>query len=246
MTVQEFSNQFDVLYNNIASNIAPGLNGYEKSVFLTKAQDEILKNYFNNFNNLTYRGYDANTKRQIDFSNLLKVEQQTVVNDATIKKLDNRSILYQFPTDALFIINEQLIFSNNTERTVVPLSFAEYLRLMSKPYKEPLKYQVWRLMNKTESNTRLCELILSTEDKKQKDEATYWVRYIRKPNPIILEDFTTAYPGENISINNQSTPATCELDPILHEEILQRAVELAKVAWANTADATISAGQRSE
>ena len=35
MTITEFSNQFDVLYNNITSNQAPGLNEYEKSVFLT-------------------------------------------------------------------------------------------------------------------------------------------------------------------------------------------------------------------
>ena len=37
MKSEEFNNQFDVLYNNITSNQAPGLNEYEKSVFLTKA-----------------------------------------------------------------------------------------------------------------------------------------------------------------------------------------------------------------
>ena len=37
MNHTEFSNEFDVLYNNIMSNAAPGLNEYEKSVFLTKA-----------------------------------------------------------------------------------------------------------------------------------------------------------------------------------------------------------------
>ena len=47
MTNLEFSNEFDVLYNNITSNQAPGLDEYEKSVFLTKAQDEIIKAYFN-------------------------------------------------------------------------------------------------------------------------------------------------------------------------------------------------------
>ena len=42
----------------------------------------------------------------------------------------------------------------------------------------------------------------------------------------------------------------CELDPILHQEILQRAVELAKVAWTQTGqdntNAVLAAGQRSE
>ena len=37
MTNQEFSNEFDILYNNVASNQAPGLDEYEKAVFLTNA-----------------------------------------------------------------------------------------------------------------------------------------------------------------------------------------------------------------
>lgn len=34
---EEFSNEFDVLYNSITSNQAPGIDEYEKSVFLTEA-----------------------------------------------------------------------------------------------------------------------------------------------------------------------------------------------------------------
>jgi hypothetical protein len=37
MTNQEFINEFDILYNNIMSNQAPGLDEYEKSVYLTLA-----------------------------------------------------------------------------------------------------------------------------------------------------------------------------------------------------------------
>ena len=37
MTTQEFSNEMDIQYNNVMSNAAPGLDEYEKSVFLTKA-----------------------------------------------------------------------------------------------------------------------------------------------------------------------------------------------------------------
>ena len=43
MTNEEFSNEFDVLYNSITSNQAPGLDEYEKSVFLTKAQSQLVK-----------------------------------------------------------------------------------------------------------------------------------------------------------------------------------------------------------
>ena len=73
MTTQEFSSEFDILYNNIMSNAAPGLDEYEKSVFLTKAQEEILKNYFNPKGNKYQEGFDDNEKRQIDFSSLVTV-----------------------------------------------------------------------------------------------------------------------------------------------------------------------------
>ena len=42
MTVEEFSREFDILYNNIMSNAAPGIDEYEKSVFLTKAQESVV------------------------------------------------------------------------------------------------------------------------------------------------------------------------------------------------------------
>ena len=35
MTTQEFDTEFDVLYNNITSNQAPGLNAYEKRLLYT-------------------------------------------------------------------------------------------------------------------------------------------------------------------------------------------------------------------
>lgn len=72
MTNPEFSNEFDVLYNNITSNQAPGLDEYEKSVFLTKAQDEILKSYFTPGLNKSQEGFDGSEVRQIDFSMIIK------------------------------------------------------------------------------------------------------------------------------------------------------------------------------
>ena len=46
MTNYEFSNEFDILYNNISSNQAPGLDEYEKSVFLLVKQEmNIVEKY---------------------------------------------------------------------------------------------------------------------------------------------------------------------------------------------------------
>ena len=77
MTAQEFSSEFDLLYNNVSSNQAPGFTEYEKSVFLTKAQDEIIKNYFTNVQggNKYQQGIEDSEKRYADFSALLTVAE---------------------------------------------------------------------------------------------------------------------------------------------------------------------------
>lgn len=74
MTALEISTTFDLLYNNISSNQAPGLNEYEKSVLLTKAYKELVKNYFNPKGNKYGEGFDDSAKRQMDFSYLIRTK----------------------------------------------------------------------------------------------------------------------------------------------------------------------------
>lgn len=240
MTTQEFSNEFDVLYNNIMSNQAPGLDEYEKSVFLTKAQNEILKNYFNPKGNKYQEGFDSSPKRQIDFSSLVRVSEPAIISDSSYIKMDNRSKLYTIPTDILFIVNETAkltLGSTSRYLSIVPISFDEYNRLMSKPYKCPLKNQGWRLLQY--SNSGIAELIVVGGELSE-----YKIRYIKRPRPIILTDLDETY--SNVSIDGKTSVSECELDPILHPEILQRAVELAKSAYTGDLKSSVELGQRSE
>ena len=230
--------------NNITSNQAPGLNTHEKSLFLTKAQDEVLKNYFTSSSkgNTTGQGFDDSAKRQADFSTLMKVAKCSL--SATLNKRDRRSVVYSFPSDVYIVINESIVTTNNKDVQVIPLRFDEYSRLMSKPFKRPNKYQAWRLLNSGTANgnssTKIIEVITNVEDS-IKD---YTVTYIRKPKPIVLGDL------DGLTIEGVGTTSECELDPILHEDILQRAIELAKIAWTATgqdnAQLTIQSGQRTE
>lgn len=244
MTAEEMDNMFDVLYNNITSNQAPGLNAYEKSIFLTKAQDEILKNYFNpkSKGNNTQEGFDGNAKRQIDFSMLTTVAS-TRSSRFSAPLFDTRSNTKSvlLPSDMMMVINEVAEVDRNDERVllqVVPVKFDEYSRLMSKPYKRPLKYQAWRLINSNTANR--ADIVIGPSD----SMAKYTIRYIRRPKPIIVSDL------DGLTIEGDGSQSGCELDPILHEEILQRAVELAKVAWTSTGQDNVQmmmqAGQRSE
>lgn len=234
----EFSNGFDVLYNNIMSNAAPGINEYEKSVLLTKAQDEVLKNYFNPKGNKYQEGFDGSAKRQIDFSGLISVKEGTLLNGQA--GFDLRAKIYRMPEDVFLIINETLTTDTGVKQ-VVPISFDEYSRLMSKPYKEPLKYQAWRLVTEgSGSDNIIVELIPHSSETVSK----YTIKYVRKPKPIVLVDLASEY--GDVSINGVSTISECELNPLIHEEILQRAVELAKIVYTGDANGLLQAGQRSE
>lgn len=238
MTTQEFSNSFDVLYNNIMSNAAPGLNEYEKSVFLTKAQEEIVKNYFNPKGNKYQEGFDGSAKRQIDFSGLISVADATTTTLSP--KFDVRAKVYKLPADLFLIINESLT-TNTGIKQVIAIRYDEYTRLMSKPYKEPLKFQAWRLVTKGEGSSVVqSEVIPHSGETITK----YTIRYVRRPKPIILCDLSSEY--GDVSINKMSTVSECELNPLIHEEILQRAVELAKAAYTGDIKSIVELGQRSE
>lgn len=67
MSTEEFEREFDILYNNIMSNAAPSIDAYEKSVFLTKAQEDLVL--------AIYEGSFENSEKLIEsLSNLVVTE----------------------------------------------------------------------------------------------------------------------------------------------------------------------------
>lgn len=389
MTTEEFSNEFDVLYNNITSNQAPGLDEYEKSVFLTRAQDDIVKRYFTPKGNKDLEGFDTSIKRNVDFSSLYRtlklnsvlaynwdftlykssirvvmegIGKNKVSNNSELKtnfvnnissytytifkntsneitdiicwvclsKPDVKEILKVFPLkesdytvtgtpngfhiekdffsqftdevlnnpkkypdlfdtillasrnaqnfidslaqDSVFHENSQFNITNITikNRTEFPLnpdkenpiflpindsllvqdgnleserllqivniSTVEYMRLMLKPFKQPLKNQAWKLQTNVIDNCASIELIFGNNNTFKE----YTLRYLTRPTPIILTDLS-----KDLSINGKRKASTCLLNEELHPEILQRAVELAKVAYLGDLSSTLQIGSMS-
>lgn len=237
MTNLEFSNEFDVLYNNITSNKAPGLDDYEKSVFLTKAQDEIVKAYFNPRLNKSHSGFDGDEKRQIDFSMITKNKSYSDFQEASF---DNRSNTKRITLDKdiMMIISEFADVSRGEQSlrlTVIPVNYMEYSRLMSKPYKRPSQYQAWRILNNNGADNEI-EIIIGPKDTLSK----YSVRYVKRPRAIILSSL------DGVTLDGKSEEQSCELDPILHPEILQRAVELAKASYSGDLSSQLALGVNSE
>ena len=249
MNLQEFSNEFDIYYNNISSNAAPGLNEYEKSVILTRAQIEVMNNHFNAKGNKYQEGFDDSIKRQIDFSNMIKVCKPTE-NDGLLNpvvKMDNRSYLFEIPDDVMFIINEtaNVVYDGKYRHkiNIIPIQFTEYLMLISKPFKQPYKHQGWRLINAT--NDKVAEVII----KEGAELNDYTMRYVRYPKPIILIDLDQQMDDGNyydLSIQGCTKKSECELDPSLHLEILQRAVEIAKNTYSGDLATNVQLGSRVE
>lgn len=363
MTTQEFSNEFEVLYNNIMSNQAPGLDEYEKSVFLTKAQEELVRDYFNSRNVKNAQGFDDSQKRQYDFSTLLSSAELYDCAD-NIRALsafklitfnpifDNRSRVYLAPSDLFLAINESIEDSAKRRYSVLPISYDEYNRLMSKPYGFPLKRQAWRIISdrisflagwggkltdsgiflfkskyfkviririKISNSNIISQPIIAEDDNGVSifmslpiNLAKYWstylidnnalkaagldkylypvvgetgnfptngtdtslftiniapatmesgaavhtsafeiigrftgdikykIRYIKTPKPIILVNLSDIQEG--LSINGYNTVTECELPPNTHQEILQRAVELAKASYQGDLSSVIQTG----
>lgn len=162
MTTSEFSNEFDVLYNNIASNAAPGINEYEKSVFLTRAQSEIVRSYFEP-NNKVRTGFDGSEKRQYDFSILMRTASLFNINAVkeritSDEKIDKRSQVFIFPEDYFLSVNE-VITDSIQFYSVLPITYDEYQRMMTKPYPYPPKRVAWRIISDKKNCNYIQEYI---------------------------------------------------------------------------------------
>lgn len=242
MTRTEFLYEFNLGYNNINNNrVAPGLNEYEISVFLTMAQEQIVKNYFNPKGNKYGEGVGDSIKRDHDFSSLITNISLSPTYGAGI---DPRSMLFTLPDNVLFPLNEFVFFNqeNVKVKSVVPISHEEYQRLMTKPFKSPKKNQAWKLT----SGGTIIEIICDSSGIQQ-----YSLRYVRKPYPIIVENLNTLSP--ELSINGETVPYdfshkhNSELDESLHREIVRRAIEIAKADYKHSdLQSTLIVNQRTE
>lgn len=240
MTTREFSDMFDTLLNSYASQAMFGegaakedivLDEYEKSVLLTQAQDIIVKSYFDRSLNPQAQGFDDTTRRQTDFSSLITVKSISPVVEGT--PYDPRGILYKLPDNLLVSLNERIETEDNGQHmysVVVPINYREYDRHMSKAYTQPLKKQAWRLFQ-SDGDAQgapgiVSEVIPVEWNLTDKNIIKYVLRYIRRPQPIVLQDFAEDT-TDSVNVDGVNKRSECELNPILHIDVLQKAVELA-------------------
>lgn len=224
MTIEEFSNEFDVLLNSYAANNPFGvgqsltqLDEYEKSILLTESQESIVRDLYNG--KLTGDGFESTEEQRRNLDSLVNTIELTSKNISKPKMSDN-SEFFQLPPDVWFITYESALLSdeslgckNNIRADVIPVRQDEYHNIKNNPFRGPSDKRVLRI----DTGSSVIELISKYTIQ------SYFVKYLSKPKPIILQDIT----DENLSINGETKRMGCELNTVLHRTILERAVALA-------------------
>lgn len=227
MTTQEFSNEFDVLLNSYSTSPTYGeehklditLDEYEKSIFLTKAQEDIIVELYTGNHQLT-DSFERTEEIRRYLSDLVKTEELTDKLTG-YSGLSNTSMFFKLPPDVWFITYESALLkddkldcSNEREVLVVPVTQDEYYNVFNNPFRGPSKNRAIRL----DIGEGVIEIISKYNIEK------YLIRYLSKPEPIILTDFS------DLKINGLSTKNECKLNPVIHRSILERAVKLAIIS----------------
>jgi hypothetical protein len=226
MTELEFSNGFDTLLNSYGSAAGFGdssgmqtiqLDEYEKSFFLTKAQEEIVESLYNGRNPFS-ESYEQTEELRRYLSSLMC--------DVTLEPLSSRSSTvggltvkrFTFPDGLWFITYEEVTLSSDDEclngkvLDVVPVTHDEFLRIRRNPFRGCNNHRALRLDIDKSTVEIACKY----------DIAKYYARYLRRPAPIVL-----AVLSGDLSVDSETSRTPCELHEALHQKILDRAVILA-------------------
>lgn len=224
MTTEEFSNEFDTLLNSYSTIEAFGktpstieLNEYEKSIFLTNAQEEIVIGMYNGKNPFG-DSFERTEEIRRYLSSLIKTYTTTDKKVGYIG-LSKSSVFFELPNDLWFITYESVNLKDDglgcmsgKDITVVPITQDEYHRIIKNPFRGTNDRRALRL----DLSSKIVEIV------SKYNVESYLVRYLSKPTPIVLTDLT-----DNLSINGISAKTECELNPVIHRTILEKAVKLA-------------------
>lgn len=210
MTIKEISDEFDVMLNNSGTNAV--LDEYEKSIFLTKAQEEIVKELYKNV--FEQSEYGRETLKTLIKTSTYSHLEVLLKNKKYITEID-------VPKDIMYIISEQAFINNkcsDIEVSVLPITHDELSDILDNPFRGTTERRVLRL--DIDSGVKLIS---------NYNIEAYSITYLKIPAPIILVNLP-----DGLSINNQVTESkNIEVPEHLHRLILNLAVQYALQKYSN-------------
>ena len=245
LTAGAMASEFDVLFDVDA----PGyFNNQEKSVFLSRAQENILKQRYQPRGNKYGDGFEQTEKRRVDLSeltqNVLLLAATTGTGTTGARESFDETLnlpngtFWKMPTDFMWSTHEAAditLGATNTKYTctgtpyiienvkIKPKTHDEYNADVSNPFAKPYYKLVWRMDYQKETYTGAISGTNQTRHELITDGtyavSKYRVRYVRRPDDII--PVTTGDTTAGIS------SVDCRLDPSIHREIVAEAVRMA-------------------
>lgn len=247
MKRKEFSDQFDVFINAFSTQ---GLFGeetsrndfvcdeYEKSVYLTDAENDLIVDYYTGANPYNFSFEEKEIIREA-LDSLVKTyycspieesedeqpegqQYSTGVFNLPQGKKNRVTTLFSIPKELLWIVYEQVSFGEcscdpcikDRVALVQPCLHDELYRRLHNPFRGPNKNRVLRL----NVSDNVVELISDYPI------GSYMLRYVKKPKPIILTDLPDELSIEGQTEAPEDNEQACELPEILHPLILKAAV----------------------
>jgi len=213
MTLTEFSNEFDIMYNT-ASYGAPDLNNYEKSLFLTQAVRDLIDELYPQ-----YEYSEANKRALAPLVTTYEFDSNTEVNNYFSNVT---SYEYTLPAPLYYILRENVTIEDqcNDVVEVVPTDLDALNKALKNPFKKPSKRKVLR----TTGADGLINLYCSDSN----PVTAFKITYLTKYSPIILSDFEddSELVGDE-TIDGLNVETSTELPVFLHDKIVKRGVVLA-------------------
>lgn len=224
MTTKEFSDAFDALLNGYGAKMNFGdsaslglaLDEYEKSLFLTQAQEQLIVELYTGRNDKT-SSFEKTEELRSNLKGLIRTATLTESEEG-FNGISKYSKFFILPDDVLFITYEAATLDdesagckNGSEISITPVTQDEFNRVMNNPFRQASNRKALRLDNGLD----VAEIVTKYNIK------DYTIRYLSKPTPIILADL------EDVSIDKENKITECKLDSAMHRYILERAVALA-------------------
>jgi hypothetical protein len=235
MTREEFSNQFDVLVNSYTrfrdfDSKEPRdtieFDEYEKSLYLTKAQEELVVSLYNG-KNPYQESFEQTEELRRYLSDLVNEAELSPITNTSGKPIGmegKNSYFFTLPDGSdegvpavWFITYESVLLAEgkcetHTTQDVYPVRQDEYHKIKRNPFRGANDRRALRL-DLSENN---IEIVSKYEVSK------YYLRYLRKVRPIVLENMPN-----DLTVNGINEATDCELHESLHQRILELAVRMA-------------------
>lgn len=180
---------------------------------LNVSQNQEIQDRYSKYLGSSLTKFDFTEKLRRELSNLITSVNKTSF-DSSDGSLHKNAVFVMLPSDYLYGVEERCVVSDSSGSTgvaqVMPITYDEYLVEKDNPFLEPNDELVWRLDYGVTGATGIKKHELISGDDITID--SYTVRYLRRPQDIIIHP-----------TNKQD----CELDESIHDNIVNRAVQMA-------------------